>query len=134
MALFTKLKPKWRWLQFSMRTVLVVVGVLCVALSLWVVPAERQRRAVAAIEAPDGSVFYVDNQAASESFLTTYLRRWLPQDYLDEVDCVFLPPLAPRMQGSPTCKGCLACAGHGCWTGRAPQGVAGLPNWWAVTY
>jgi hypothetical protein len=44
----TKPKSKRRWAQVSLRTVLVLVTLLCVALSLWVVPAERQRRAVAA--------------------------------------------------------------------------------------
>ena len=48
-----------RWLQFSIRTLLVLVTLLCVALSLWIVPAERQRRAVEAIEKLGGIVFYV---------------------------------------------------------------------------
>ena len=33
-----KTKPKRRWLQFSMRTVLVIVTLLCVALGLWIAP------------------------------------------------------------------------------------------------
>lgn len=74
----TKAKPKRRWLQFSIRTVLVLVTLLCVALSLWVVPAERQRRAVAAIEALDGTVYFGDKQAASEPFTVGFLRRWPP--------------------------------------------------------
>lgn len=38
---------------------LVAITLLCVILSLWVAPAERQRRTVAAIETMGGSVDYV---------------------------------------------------------------------------
>jgi Leucine-rich repeat (LRR) protein len=81
----TKLKPKWRWLQFSIRTMLVIVTVSCVALSVWVAPAERQRRAVKAIEALEGTVYYAHDEAASDSFPLTFLRRWLPQVYFDQI-------------------------------------------------
>ena len=49
-SLLAKLKPKRRWMQVSLRTVHALVTLLCVALSMWIVPAERQRRAVAAIQ------------------------------------------------------------------------------------
>ena len=39
-SLLTRLKAKRRWMQLSLRTVLVLVTLLCVALSVWVVPAE----------------------------------------------------------------------------------------------
>ena len=85
------LKPKWRWLQFSLRTAFVVITVLCVGLTLWVVPAERQRRVVAAIEALGGKVRHVEPyQAASNSFPVTLLRRWLPPDYFYEIEYVWL--------------------------------------------
>lgn len=87
--LLTKLKPKRRWMQVSLRTVLVLVTLLCVALSMWVAPAERQRRAVAAIEKLGGRVGFV-KPAASETFRATYLRRWLPPDYFDEIEWVDL--------------------------------------------
>jgi hypothetical protein len=77
----TKLKPKWRCLQFSLRTVLMLVTLLCLALSMWGVPAERQRRAVAAIEAVGGTVRYADRPATGETFLEAFLRRWLPPAY-----------------------------------------------------
>ena len=41
----------------------VRVTLLCAVLSLWVVPAERQRRAVLAIEAVGGKVEYVEREA-----------------------------------------------------------------------
>ena len=84
-SLLAKLKPKRHWMQVSLRTVLVLVTLLCVALSMWVVPVERQRRAVAAIQELDGSVSYVEADPASEMFPVTFLRRWLPPDYFDEI-------------------------------------------------
>ncbi|MGH7134315.1 MAG: hypothetical protein ACREHD_01160, partial [Pirellulales bacterium] len=88
--LLTKLRPKRRWVQFSLRTGILLVTLLCVALSLWVVPAERQRRAVAAIEGLGGQFEYVENEAPRETFLVTFLRRWLPPDYFNEVELVAL--------------------------------------------
>jgi hypothetical protein len=112
--LISMLTPKRRWAQFSLATMLVVVTVLCVGLRLIVVPAERQRRAVAAIKALGGSVYYVepnqqqsDQQASDEeasdeeasddeasddeaSDEESILRRWLPRDYFDEVRLVDL--------------------------------------------
>jgi hypothetical protein len=95
------LKPKRRWLQFSLGTAFLVVTALCVGLSLWVVPAQRQRRAVKAIEALGGTVDYVpflalvqgsgvSDPRASETFPITFLRRWLPPDYFDDVLTVLL--------------------------------------------
>lgn len=83
-SLVTKFKPKRRWVQVSLRTMLVLVTLLCIALSLWVASAERQRRAIAAIEALDGSeISYVDRPV-------TFLRRWLPPVYFAEVNVVVL--------------------------------------------
>jgi hypothetical protein len=79
---------KRRWVQLSLRTVLLLVTLLCVALSLWVVPAERQRRAVAAIEPLGGSVTYAPAQAADQASPITFLRRWLPMDYFHAVTLV----------------------------------------------
>ena len=69
---------------------LVLVTLSCVTLAVWVVPAERQRRAVAAIETLGGQVTYASNKAASDSFPIAHLRRWLPKDYFDEVESVNL--------------------------------------------
>ena len=99
--LLTRLKPTRRWMQLSLRTVFVLIALLCVVLSLWVVPAERQRRTVAAIEAMGGAVDYapilahiegsgVSDPRESEAFPKTFLRRWLPPDYFDEVLIVLL--------------------------------------------
>src|ERR1700744_5790634 len=73
--------------QSSLRLMLAVLTALCIALSLWLVPVERQRRAVKAIEAGGGRVRYVwRSPQTSKSFL----RRWLPQDYVDDVEEVLL--------------------------------------------
>jgi hypothetical protein len=67
--LMGEVKPDRRWAQLSLRTLLVIVTVLCVVLGMWIVPAERQRRAVAAIEAVGGSVEYAeaDNTGTRQS-------------------------------------------------------------------
>jgi hypothetical protein len=78
-SLLAKLKPKRRWVQVSLRTVLVLVTLLCVVLGLWIVPAERQRRAVAAMEEFGGRVEYEGYDPKG------FLRRWLPKDYFDGV-------------------------------------------------
>jgi Leucine-rich repeat (LRR) protein len=89
-SLLAKLKPKRRWMQVSLRTVLVLVTLVCVALSMWVAPVERQRRAVAAIQELDGDFSYVKADPASEMFPITFLRRWLPPDYFYEIEYVNL--------------------------------------------
>ena len=70
------LTPKRRWAQFSLATLLAVVAVLCVGLSLVIAPAERQRRAVAAIEELGLKVEYTrTDQKASGAFHRQSLRR-----------------------------------------------------------
>jgi hypothetical protein len=72
--------------QFSLRLMLVVVTVLCIALGVWSSnPVERRRRAVGAIFAVGGGINYVERDPeASES----NLRRWLPREYFDDVQAV----------------------------------------------
>ncbi len=53
------IKPKRRWLRFSLRSLLLLVLVLCVVLGWQVGWARKQRAAVAWIrQQPDGSVAY----------------------------------------------------------------------------
>ena len=87
---FPRLKPKRRWMQVSLRTMLVFVTMLCVALSVSVVPHERQRRAVKAISALGGTVAYNGDLSEIELWRTDrrrlpFLRRWLPPEYFHEV-------------------------------------------------
>lgn len=86
----TKSRSKRRWVQFSLRTGFIVVTALCVGLSNWVVPAERQRRAVEVIKALDGHISYMDELDMDKSYPIAFLRRWLPQDYIDPVKHVSL--------------------------------------------
>ena len=82
-------KPRRRWLQISLRTLLILVTLLAAGLGLVVNPGERQRRAVAALEAIGGDVFYEEasSPAAKKSL---GWRRWLPRDYFDDVQMVSL--------------------------------------------
>jgi hypothetical protein len=75
--------------QFSIRLLLVLVTALCIALGVWGMRAERQRRAVKAIEAAGGAVEY--DSPGSE----TFLRQWLPEDYFDDVEVVVLSRTQP---------------------------------------
>jgi hypothetical protein len=81
--------PKRRWAQFSLATMFVVVTALCVGcawLAIQMNRANKQRDAVAAIEALGGDVMYAEpDQGADEAFPRPYLRRWLPRDYVDDV-------------------------------------------------
>jgi Leucine-rich repeat (LRR) protein len=47
--------------QFSIGLMLAVVTALCIVLSVWIAPRERQRRALQAIVAAGGTVDYVDD-------------------------------------------------------------------------
>jgi hypothetical protein len=51
-------KPKRRFLQFSLRTLLVVMLIVCVTLGWKVNKAKRQREAVAWVQESGGSVSY----------------------------------------------------------------------------
>ena len=61
----TTLKPKLRWFQFRLRTLLVVVSVVALVLS-WYVPryrlVENQRHVTCAVGPCGGTVFYESGQ------------------------------------------------------------------------
>jgi hypothetical protein len=85
-------RPKPRWFQFRLRTLFVFIGVCAVGLGLGyrMNRAQRQRAAVDAI-GHFGQVRY-DTPASEEDdvFYRRWLRRWLPQDYVDNVTIVYL--------------------------------------------
>lgn len=87
-SLLNKLKPTRHWMRFSVRTGLLLVTLLCIALGTWVVPAERQRRAVIAIQALGGLVVHKEDGASKKSFARRVLGRVLPLDYIDGVEVV----------------------------------------------
>ncbi|HVX61189.1 MAG TPA: hypothetical protein VHC19_11320 [Pirellulales bacterium] len=87
------LKPTRRWAQFSLGTMWALITALCLTLGMWIVPAEKQRRAVAAIEALDVELRYSDpDPESSETFPVNVLRRWLPRAYFDSVQGVTFSP------------------------------------------
>ena len=77
-------KPRRRWLQLSLRTLLILVTLLCVALGWIVHRGERQRRAVAGLEELGAAIEYeASDSPRAERFFG--LSRWLPRDYFDDV-------------------------------------------------
>ena len=54
----TTSNPRRRWFQYSLRTLFVLVTVLCVWLAVTVERVRKQREAVEAIEALGGQVYY----------------------------------------------------------------------------
>jgi len=99
---------KTRWLRFNVRTLLLVITVLCVWLGLQVNAARRQRNAVAAILKAGGTVYY-DYQIVFEtsvqwpikSFDDTkpppgpaWLRRQIGDDYFRTVAAVYFLDIA----------------------------------------
>lgn len=86
-------RPRLR-LRFSLRSLLLLMGACAVALGLWANRAERQRRAVAAIRAAGGQVLYDFQATGDQAPYPAWLGSLLPDDYLAELDAVWLPPSA----------------------------------------
>ena len=82
-------KPKRRWFQFSLATLLLLTLVCAVLLALFVVPAERQRRSAAFIESLGGYVQYSD-EGDKAALAPAWLREWLGQDHFQSVRAVDL--------------------------------------------
>ncbi|HVW38168.1 MAG TPA: hypothetical protein VHB99_12710, partial [Pirellulales bacterium] len=77
--------------QFTLREFLAALTLVCAGLAFVVVPAERQRRAVAALEAAGGSLGYLRDVPESDEtvwdmFPASCLTNLLPNDYFDDVD------------------------------------------------
>ena len=82
-------KPRRRWFQFSLRTLFVLLTVLCVWLAVTVNRARKQREAVAAIEAVGGMVLYEHQYDDSEPPGPKWLRELVGDEYFVSVDVVF---------------------------------------------
>lgn len=85
-------KPHRRWLQFSVRTMLVVLTLLCLWLGNVAINAYRQRAAVQRIQDLGGWVLY-DNDYDPPDYprIKDDLWSWLPKDYAHTVLSVYLP-------------------------------------------
>ncbi|MEX0714765.1 MAG: leucine-rich repeat domain-containing protein [Pirellulales bacterium] len=82
------LKRRWRWRQYRLSTLLVVVTLISAILALVVLPAERQRRAVAAIREAGGYYWYdfqPDDNTPGEPPGPDWLCHILGMDYFADV-------------------------------------------------
>jgi len=91
----TTTKPKRRFLRFSLRTLLIFMLVVCVAVGTLGVKLERarkQREAVAWVREMGGTVYYAMNDGGitAEPRGHVWLRTWLGNDFFDEVASVEL--------------------------------------------
>lgn len=82
-------RPRRRWLRYSLRALLALTTLMCLALGWFVNKCERQRRAVAAIEELGGSVEFEEREGEPGA-LEAWLRERLPRSYFDDVDAVTL--------------------------------------------
>jgi len=88
-------KPKrLRWYQFSLRTLLIFMTVVAILVGTFVVqviiPAERQKAAVAMIERRGGSVDYSDKSKSEWTSVPDWLRNCLGPGYFQSVMLVEL--------------------------------------------
>ena len=84
-----KVKPrrKRRWFQFGLGTLLGLVTLVAVWLGVLVNRAERQLRAVAAVQRLGGDVAYADTGL---SWTPKWLRAWAREEYFQTVTAVSL--------------------------------------------
>lgn len=84
--------PKRRWFQFSLKSLWVLITVLCGILgAFWhfvIAPAERQRLAVQTVEGLGGQIHR--GSPYDDFWIVGQLRRVLPRDYIDSAGGVFL--------------------------------------------
>lgn len=104
------LKPKRRWIQFSLGTLFVLMTALCVVLGTWIVPAEQQRQAVLALAAGGAHLSYAEARE-TDNAVVSFLRRWLPEDYFDEVEMADFTFCGDA--GFRRTTPCLCCNGDG---------------------
>ena len=86
----TTTKPKRRSLRFSLRTMLIFMLVVCVAVGWRIERVRKQREAVAWVREMRGTVYYAtdDNsfhKRTAEPRGPEWLRKWLGNDFFDDV-------------------------------------------------
>ena len=85
----TTSKPRRRWFQYSLRTLLVLMLLVCIGMGWLAVKMQRVRRereAVAAIERLGGWCVYGDPDSAEESRGRAWLRKLLGDDFFTHPD------------------------------------------------
>lgn len=94
-ALFSKLRPKRRWLQFSLRTLLLLVVVLAVWLGWHAHRVKQQREAVLTVEELGGSARYdyewTDGGGSPPPNQPSWLARFVGVDHVHDVVSITLP-------------------------------------------
>jgi hypothetical protein len=81
-------RPRLRWYQFTIRSLLVLTALVAIGSSWFVVKkqkADRQRAAVRAIEAMGGQVFYDCQGGIAHTYNPIWLRAWLGDDFFGQV-------------------------------------------------
>ena len=93
----TTTKPKRRFLRFSLRTLLLFMLVVCVAVGWKFERVRKQREAVAWVHEMGGTVYYdfefgggFSVELAAEPRGPEWLRKWLGRDFFDDVAYVDL--------------------------------------------
>ena len=86
-----KPKPKRRWLQFSLRTMFLVMTVFCIWIAITAKRARDQKLAVEAIREMGGRVFY-EHQIGnpSDPLIPEWLRRFIGDEYFFSVNGIQL--------------------------------------------
>jgi len=88
-----KPKPRRRWLQFSLRTLLLGVTVFCVWMGITAKRARDQRLAVGVIEEAGGRIQYQHETSSSDPPGPEWLRRLIGDDYFFSVDVIIFSNL-----------------------------------------
>jgi hypothetical protein len=89
-------KPKRRWFRFSLRTLLVMVTLVCAWLAWNINPARKQKQAVEATRTNGGTVLY-DYEVDSDGIPLNprpdegWLAKWIGMDYVHNVVSVSFP-------------------------------------------
>src|SRR5262245_45098696 len=72
--------PRTPWWQFSLRTLLIASALVAIFFGLWIVPAERQRAAVADLKQYGAEIIYRTTWFGEK--LDTWIAKGIPRDYL----------------------------------------------------
>ena len=105
----TTSKPRRRWFQYSLRTLFVLVTVLCVCLAVTANRARRQREAVKAIESVGGQVRYeYQYVSGQEPPGPEWLRELIGDEYFVSVVVVYLNPDFTEGRRQASCSGSLS--------------------------
>ena len=84
-----KPKPKRRWLQFSLRTMLLVVTVFCIWLGITAKRARDQKQAIATIMEMGGGIGFQHKVDNTEPPGPEWLRRLIAKRHCKRIEYLF---------------------------------------------